>query len=840
MKGGLSVKHPMWENQAVLAWEALSDLDVETLVRDLFAAEWQTHVESFRRGPDRGIDLRAVGPCGPPLNLQSGTQLIAQVKHYPNASAARLRSAFRKEASRIIRTSYARYVAVTTAKLSLKTKEEIAGLFDPLLYASDVYGREDLEALLARHSEVEQRHIRLWLTETSMLRALLHGREIRFREHVLEDLVKTVPLLAPTRHLAAAAAVLREQGAVIISGPPGAGKTSTAKLLIAAMVQEGWDLVVAEDKLDDAEHLLDETVNQVVYYDDFLGSSLHTLFLAGKNEDRRIVQLLERAASDPRLAVILTTREYILAAARKIHPRLAEARTNLTRLIIDATDLDAFERARILYAHIYHSSLRGILDDAAEPDLWLSVLQHAMFSPRLIRMFIEAAAREVHAGSPLPQVYDFCAQLDSAMSDPSALWQAIYEDHLTTRQRQLLQMRATLPDGAGLGDLMSFTQDWAHTIDEDSATDSEWRRELRVLDGDFLSILGPPGRRVAEFANESIAGYVRLRISGDIQCLKSLVDSAFLFEQVEILWYISTLSVTAPSSWSPDGRVALEFQVAEAANEIFGARPIPQVSASDAERLRQSFLQAIIRTFLVGEYRNHPSVWGLSRRWVNIPPRVDKRLARIHDIGEDFGLVDDSEFADSVIDAFIDLIKRRQGVFETIYDAIEFLWERAVGCWADRLGDIMHAANEYFLSPPGYIHQLPYAIKYFTLTQQADRIPELGGQLMATADSYLSDKSPWPKHYDATESLSAIRIFSNSAKFIGVDISDQISRLQAKRETFLANAKADGDLGLGKRTATIPKSPSRYEKTPRRPMIGDITITSALEAAQLLCPRPTP
>ena len=271
----------------MLAWEALSDLDVETLVRDLFAAEWHTHVESFRRGPDQGIDLRVVGPCGPPLNLQPGTELIAQVKHYPNATASRLRSTFRKESSRKFHRPHVRYVAVTTAKLSLKTKDEIAALFSPPLCASDVYGREDLEAMLARNSAVEQRHIRLWLAETSTLKALLHGRERRLREHVLEDLVKAVPLLTPTRHLAAAARLLDAEGAVIISGPPGAGKTSTAMLLIAAMIRDGWDLVVAEDRLDDAEHLRDETVNQVVYYDDFLGSSLHTLFLAGKNEPAR-------------------------------------------------------------------------------------------------------------------------------------------------------------------------------------------------------------------------------------------------------------------------------------------------------------------------------------------------------------------------------------------------------------------------------------------------------------------------------------------------------------------------------------------------------------------------
>jgi hypothetical protein len=117
-------------------WEALSDHDVEILVRDLLSAEWKVHIESFRRGPDGGIDLRVSGPSGPPLNLAPTYRVIIQVKHYPNASLARLRTAFRKEAKRRLADSNTKYIIATTARLSPKAKHDLANLFQPPLEQS--------------------------------------------------------------------------------------------------------------------------------------------------------------------------------------------------------------------------------------------------------------------------------------------------------------------------------------------------------------------------------------------------------------------------------------------------------------------------------------------------------------------------------------------------------------------------------------------------------------------------------------------------------------------------------------------------------------------------------
>jgi hypothetical protein len=80
-------------------FERLSHYDFELLVADLLSAEWDVRVGRFPAGPDGGVDLRVLGPAGPPLNLATGDELVVQCKHLPNGVLADLRPALRAEAA---------------------------------------------------------------------------------------------------------------------------------------------------------------------------------------------------------------------------------------------------------------------------------------------------------------------------------------------------------------------------------------------------------------------------------------------------------------------------------------------------------------------------------------------------------------------------------------------------------------------------------------------------------------------------------------------------------------------------------------------------------------------
>jgi hypothetical protein len=816
-------------------WDALADLDVEILIRDLLSAEWNLHVESFRRGPDEGIDLRAAGPSGPPLNLKPADQIVVQVKHYPNATSSRLRSVFAKEAQRNIIGPGIRYIPATTAKLSPKTKRQISEIFQPHVRQTDVIGRDDLESLLARHPAVERRHLRLWLTDTATLEAVLHARQRLLQNQVLQEMRQQASLLVSTRHLKLAEAILESEGAVILAGPPGVGKTSAALLLLATQIKSGWEILAAVDNLSEVEAVRSSTNKQVIYYDDFLGSSLHTAFLSGKNEDRRIVGLLEQAKLDPNLRLILTTREYVLAAARKVHPRLGDDHLDFARVLVDASDLDVFERSEILYRHIYFSTCRPILEDHTNsPNLWLPVLTHPAFNPRLAKMFVAALSRQ-SGHRHVPTAIEFTSELVSALNDPGELWRNIYDDHLSRSQQQLLETCATLPVSIALSDLLTLTSYWTENETNDPQLDARRRADLRVLDGDFLSVttltIGNVTDSLISFANTSIASYVLLRLSTDAETVLKLVEHAAIFEQVEQLWRLSErYSYSAEgSSWA--GRTFEVEYTAEREQEIFDDAPGAGISEADSVRFRHAFRDAIIRTYETGRYDWHPSLGVMPKRWLRTPAPLARRLPIIHRIAEVLNLGDDRELANSVIDPFINYVARGRGEAEGVLNAIESIFSSNLSSWSRRKADIRPVADEYFLSDFIDGQDFLDAIEYLFIVGKEQLLSKIRPKLITAIMRYASTEEAMyrlssPMHGELD---LVIGEFNEAAEIMGITVSMQLAELRiALRKIAESIAEA--------RSYNYSRPRSNYESIPAKAERGDVSRSAAREAARLLCP----
>src|SRR5258708_4835604 len=114
-------------------------------------------LESFSAGPDSGIDFRY---------RRNGTNLIVQCKHYVESGFSALLSILRrKERQKVDSLSPTRYILATSVPLTPNRKDEIKEILGPhCLGTADIFGREDLNNLLSRHTEIEVHHFKLWLT----------------------------------------------------------------------------------------------------------------------------------------------------------------------------------------------------------------------------------------------------------------------------------------------------------------------------------------------------------------------------------------------------------------------------------------------------------------------------------------------------------------------------------------------------------------------------------------------------------------------------------------------------------------------------------------------------
>jgi len=100
-------------------FKSLSSQDFEELARDLLQAEWDVHLEAFKAGKDKGIDLRCAA-------AHKGKTII-QCKHFVGSGFAKLLTHLQhNEKPKIEALRPARYVVVTSVGLTPTNKDSIA------------------------------------------------------------------------------------------------------------------------------------------------------------------------------------------------------------------------------------------------------------------------------------------------------------------------------------------------------------------------------------------------------------------------------------------------------------------------------------------------------------------------------------------------------------------------------------------------------------------------------------------------------------------------------------------------------------------------------------------
>lgn len=544
----------------------LSPLDFELLSKDLLEAEFGIQLENFSEGRDRGIDLRYApirGAGRMVFNLanfgvpQEPPELIVQCKRY--SSFANLKSELKsKELAKITKLNPARYILTTSVALSPQQSDEIKMLLSPFVQSTgDIYGKERLNSILSKHPEIERRQIKLWVASAGVLDSIINaGTHLVSREEV-ERTIAAAIIYVRNRSFDEALAILKQHRVCIISGLPGIGKTTLARMLLLYFYDRKYDVVKITGDISEARAVGYHNKPRFYYYDDFLGQTAQADKL-NKNEDQRLLDFMASVRDSKDSVFVLTTREYILNQAKLHYEKLDREKFDHRTCIIDLSKYSRRIRAQILYNHLHFSKLpREHLEALVAKRGYVQIVDHKNYNPRLIEYLTDST----WIGDIAPT--DYLALFLRKLDHPVEIWEHAFRNQLSERSRHLLFILTTMPTESRIGDLeRAFTSFHRSQCAQFGITNSptDFKNALKELDGTFLATRSILDCVLVRFQNPSIRDFMQNLLFGG-ERLSEVLASLVFFEQAQ--WFIETLNEKDPQV---QREVLVQYR-----SEIFGA-----------------------------------------------------------------------------------------------------------------------------------------------------------------------------------------------------------------------------------------------------------------------------
>ena len=515
----------------------LSPPEFEDLTRDLLQKHFNITLESFTSGRDNGIDLR--------YSSSANNDLIIQCKRYKDYNS--LFSNLKKEKTKLQSLSLKKYIIATTVGLTPNQKDKILKLFNPYIRnKSDILGRNDLNNLLSIFPEIEKQHFKLWLSSTSILEKILHSKilnQSNFEEEIIKD---TINVYVDNESYNNANKIIKEKKYVIISGIPGIGKTTLARILVYHYLANGFEqFVFLSGSIDEGYKIYKEGVKQIFLFDDFLGTN----FLDNKlsnNEEQRIVKFIEKVSRSKDKIIILTTREYILAQAKQKYDIFNNPSLDFAKCVLDLSQYTKIVKAKILYNHLFFSNVssKHILD-LLKNETYKTIIEHPNYNPRIIQTITNDDIWSTIRPS------DFSKKFIEFIKNPTSVWKHVYENQISKLSQCILANLMTAGTPILLEDLKTITQNFAknHSLKYGiTYSELEFKKSIRELENTFIRIQKDTENQLGvEYQNPSVQDFLVHYFVDSPDFLRDILQSALYFNQLFVIfsleksrdsWYI--------------------------------------------------------------------------------------------------------------------------------------------------------------------------------------------------------------------------------------------------------------------------------------------------------------
>lgn len=527
--------------------ENLSPIDFEDLCRDLASADTGKRFSAFGPGPDGGVDGR---------HAKGHNNVILQCKHYLTSSFSDLKTALRKEVDKLKKLTPAptRYLFFTSQSLTPSKSGELAEIASAFLKeAGDIWGKDDIEDAIRRNPDIEKSHFKLWLSSTAVLehileRTLRSGQEA-YTQMTKEEIDSDLRVYVHNESFHDAAKLLKREKILIISGPPGVGKTILGRMITYHFLIKKWHFI-AINSIEEAFSRIDidDRKRTVFFFDDFLGKvELNRQTL--QQNDTRFGVFLKRVRESNNTRFILTTRAHIFQQARLLADSVDDGRLQLSKYILDVGRYTRRVKSLILYNHLYSSALTPEYVTALLNNNWLKkIVDHDNYNPRIIASISSGCLDNV-----IPKKYP--SYVFNALQRPDRIWKNPFERLDMKCQNLLVCLFFSNERGEKIDVLrVNFSdvnrllcQHYSHHSKPD-----DFETALHSLESGFITI----SEKTVTFVNPSLRDFLKAYLMKDIEFLHLLPKGVKRADWAKRLWDYVRFNFMGPNI---SKKFALEF-----------------------------------------------------------------------------------------------------------------------------------------------------------------------------------------------------------------------------------------------------------------------------------------
>ena len=392
----------------------LSPADFQKMCRGIIQIRDNVPLESFAMGKDQGIDYRGI------IN---GKTLIVQAKS--TKSYTSLKNELKNvELAKVKKLKPERYILMVAMPLSTTRKDEILEIFKGYITDNlDLISGADIENYL---SQPKYSSVRKFYQQKAILNIIgpcdykiVNDNPFVNCKWLYHDILNLEKYYVETRCFEMVKEHIKYNNIIILTGDPGSGKTTNAKMAVAYLLDKNeMDEVIELKNCNDFFKYYDGDKKQIFFFDDFWGSTFKFNYFSNTME-QDLLNMFNLIGRNYNSYLIMTTREYVLKqglnalhipGGKEVEKRIYHSNSDFTKL----------EKTKILLSHVLNSDLDynviSILRDKAN-----DITEMTNYSPRTISFYIEQ-----HLDDEVRNGYDFFYDLMNYLKNPEGYFENIF------------------------------------------------------------------------------------------------------------------------------------------------------------------------------------------------------------------------------------------------------------------------------------------------------------------------------------------------------------------------------------------------------------------------------